>query len=262
MEEFKIKIEEKKSKKDFIIYAFFVISVVIIYIAAVFVWGMNFSLRIAMFMVISLVLTLIFVETDCSDKTKYLSEIIFTRDFIFFIYKVQNKIVERKEIEVALIEFFKIEIEVEKPIGAILTHSYLAILVKLINGEKITNCQNFDSLFQKKHASRIEEIENQREDMDETIRKKRISGSCEDYTKYITKKKNLIELLEFYQKMQDDVYLMKTPVSGGYNFLFDFIAYESIIHKCELEIKTNKYSLKKEIDYYKKYGRRKPFFEK
>ena len=167
---------------------------------------------------------------------KYLSEIQITRDFIVLIFKEQDKVVER--IEIAKVDIVSVKIDVEIERGQYqknpLCQVNLYVIIKLLDGRIVTNC------------------------------KIRNSKQKELFEKWIEEKKARItdrkELERFFNTMEKSIETLTCSPqfieTRNYSFIFDFITCEQFLPNCILNIKTNNFKIKKEIEYYKKYEKR------
>lgn len=237
MEKRRIKIEEKFSKKKYnLCVCLFAIPTILI-IVAIFLYGYNWFLQF-LFLFILGVDIFIPVILPSVHNEKYLSEIQITQDFIFLIFKIQDKVVKKIEIIKTDIESVKIDLNIKKehheknpPYNVC-----LSIMITLFNGEKITNCECNDLQHKMKLESWVEEGKAQIKD------KKKLEH-------FLNTVENRIEEL---------IYTPQFLETRNYSFIFDFLVCEQILPNCKLNIKTSNPRIQEEIEYYKKYGKR-PF---
>lgn len=237
----RIKIEQKFSKKKYnLCVCLFAIPTILI-IVAIFLYGYNWFTQFLFLFILGVDIFIPVILPFVHNK-KYFSEMQISHDFIFLIFKIQDKIVERIEIAKTDIASVKIDVDIKKEYYDQNNSCsvYLTLLIKLFNGEEITNCYK---------ASNYKNSELLDKWAEEQIEK----------TKDKEKQKRIKEIIE---KFNNTNIVPQWIESGNYSFIFDFITCEQSLPNCELNIKTCNPKIKKEIEHYKKYGKRIPLIQR
>lgn len=111
----RIKIEQKFSQKKYnLCVCLFAIPTILI-IVAIFLYGYNWFTQFLFLFILGVDILIPVILPSVHNK-KYFSEMQISHDFIFLIFKIQDKIVERIEIAKTDIASVKIDVDIKKRI--------------------------------------------------------------------------------------------------------------------------------------------------
>lgn len=240
--------------KFFYVLVFIFIVFTVSFFFSLHFWGFGLFSRILFGMVVLFLFSSVLVFLVANEKTKYLSDIYVSKEHIFLIYRIQDKIVEEVKIKKSEIDLFRVDAKVrleknpkEKTQSI---QSFLRVIVKLNNGKIYSNRELFDFELddEKENEFNIEQFEQAIPKLENPSLK----------AEMMRNKDFILENMEKIPKREKNYVNM----FGNYSYLFDFISCEQIIPNFEFNMDIRHPMVSADLDFYRRYGKRLPIFHR